>query len=388
LMGAGVLADPFPLSPEYVPESLVGRDRELGYMRGIFLPPALDGRGSPLALVIGHRGSGKTALLKLFKRLVEAEGAERGRPIKCAYVSCWGAGGRLFRILERALRALGAAGNLRGRSSAELFGFIEGISSRGIFPILLLDDAEAILWAEGADPIYALSRAAEGAGVRGLGLVLSFGGWDRLAGIDGSALSALRRGAIELRGYSRAELREILAQRASMALRKGAIEGEALDLIADASSGWGDAGFAIRSLGIAAEIAEREGAASVAARHAERAVEEASSSPDPQLLGELSEHERLFLAAIGMALGRRGSGEVPMGEAESEYRVLCERFGIAPRRHTQLWKYARRLSIVGLLSLRPSGAGFKGRTTLIGLRSLRWDKVINYPRCDGDRRGT
>ncbi len=377
-MGEGILRDPFPLSPEYVPGNLIGRDRELRDMAQHFLSPALERGGSPLMVLVGPRGSGKTALLKRFGQIMEAEGLKRGRAIKCAYVSCWRARGRLFKILEVALTYFGAGDGLRGRSSKELLGLIGKIPNRGIFPILALDDAEAILWAEGADPIYILSRPGEAFGIRDLGLILSLGDWNRLAGIDRSALSALRRGILRLRGYSKAELEAILAERANMALREGAIEGEALDLIADASSEFGDAGFAIRALRIAAALAEREGAGSVGAGHAERALHEARTSPDPCLIGDLSDHERLFLEAVARALGRGPSQEVRMGDAEGEYLALCGLRGLAPRRHTQLWKYARRLSIAGLLSLRPSGAGIRGRTTLIGLRGLRWDKVINY----------
>ncbi|MEM3022551.1 MAG: AAA family ATPase [Candidatus Bathyarchaeia archaeon] len=377
-MGGRILRDPIPLSPDYVPRDLIGRDRELRDMAQHFLSPALERGGSQLMVVVGPRGSGKTALLKRFGQLIEAAGLERGGAVKCAYVSCWGARGRLFKILEAALASLGAGGVLRGRSSKELLGLIGQIPSRGIFPILALDDAEAILWAEGGDPIYMLSRPWEGAGIGGFGLILSLGDWGCLEGLDGSTLSALRRGILRLRGYSKAELRAILADRAGMALREGALEGDALDLIADSSSASGDAGLAIRALRMAAELAEREGAGSIEARHAEWALVEASASPDPSILEGLSDHERLFLAAIARALGGRSS-EVSMGEAEGEYLALCGIRGLAPRKHTQLWKYARRLSIAGLLSLRPSGAGFKGRTTLIGLRGLRWDKVINCP---------
>ncbi|MEM3440453.1 MAG: AAA family ATPase [Candidatus Bathyarchaeia archaeon] len=386
-MGGRILRDPIPLSPEYVPRDLIGRDRELRDMAQHFLSPALEHSSSPLMILIGPRGSGKTALLKRFGQLIEVASLERGRAMKCAYVNCWEAKGRLFKILEAASASLGVGEGLRGRSSKELLDLIGQIPNREAFPILALDDAEALLLAEGGDPIYMLSRPWESAGIKGFGLLLSFGDWSYLEGLDGSVLSTLRRGILRLRGYSKAELWAILADRAERALGEGSLKGDALDLIADSSSASGDAGLAIRALRIAAELAEREGATSIEARHAEWALVEASASPDPYILRGLSDHERLFLIAIARALGERGSGEVTMGEAEGEYLALCGIRGLAPRKHTQLWKYARRLSIAGLLSLRPSGAGFKGRTTFIGLRGLRWDKVINCPEPDGAAMG-
>ena len=376
-MGGRILIDDLPLSPEYVPEDLVGRGYELQEMARHFLSPMLDASGSPLMVVVGRKGSGKTALLKRFGELIEAAGPASGRAIRCAYLDCWRAGGRFFKILEGASIALGAGRGSRGRSSNELLGAIGEVSSHGILPIIIMDDAEALLWAEGPDPIYILSRMGEGMGVRGFGLLLSLRDKGHLAGVDSGALSTLRRGMLALRGYSKGELREILAERARAALREGALREGSLDLIAEAASRSGDAGLAIRSLKEAAAMAEREGAGFVEVRHAERAVEEVSASPDPCIMENLSDHERLLLLAIAKALMKGGHREVAMGEAEREYGALCEGHGIAPRRHTQLWKYVRRLSIAGLLSLRASGAGFRGRTTLVGLQGLDGDKIIN-----------
>jgi cell division control protein 6 len=56
-----------------------------------------------------------------------------------------------------------------------------------------------------------------------------------------------------------------------------------------------------------------------------------------------------------------------MGEAEEGYEIICEEYGEAPRGHTQLWKYVKNLSVIGILEKKISGAGRRGKTTLISL---------------------
>jgi len=56
-----------------------------------------------------------------------------------------------------------------------------------------------------------------------------------------------------------------------------------------------------------------------------------------------------------------------MGEAEETYRAVCEEFGEKPRRHTQLWEYLKKLSILGAVATRKGSTGARGRTTVISM---------------------
>jgi Cdc6-like AAA superfamily ATPase len=45
-------------------------------------------------------------------------------------------------------------------------------------------------------------------------------------------------------------------------------------------------------------------------------------------------------------------------------------FDEKPRQHTQLWKYARALSSIGVISAQKSSEGIRGGTTLLGFAQV------------------
>jgi len=55
---------------------------------------------------------------------------------------------------------------------------------------------------------------------------------------------------------------------------------------------------------------------------------------------------------------------------ESTKKAVCEEYGDEPRKHTQIWKYARGLGAIGIIAASKSGEGVRGKTTLLGLQSI------------------
>ena len=75
----------------------------------------------------------------------------------------------------------------------------------------------------------------------------------------------------------------------------------------------------------------------------------------------------MFLLGVARHFQRTTSAYASMGEAVDAYAVVCEEYGEDPRGHTQLWKYVKDLSALGIIETRLSDAGRRGKTTLIGL---------------------
>ena len=73
------------------------------------------------------------------------------------------------------------------------------------------------------------------------------------------------------------------------------------------------------------------------------------------------------MLAIARALQSCNDAYLSIVDIESAYRIVCEEMGIRPRGHTQLWKYLRELSDLGLISRQVSYGGRKGKVTVIGL---------------------
>jgi len=78
-------------------------------------------------------------------------------------------------------------------------------------------------------------------------------------------------------------------------------------------------------------------------------------------------HEKLFLLGVARHFQRTASAHMSMGEAEEAYALVCEEYAKEGLGHTQLWKYVKDLSALGIIEARLSGAGRRGKTTLIGL---------------------
>ena len=59
-----------------------------------------------------------------------------------------------------------------------------------------------------------------------------------------------------------------------------------------------------------------------------------------------------------------------MGEAEQAYTIVCEEYDEKKRGHTQLWKYVKQFSVLGIVRAELSTIGQRGKTTCISLPSV------------------
>jgi cell division control protein 6 len=84
-------------------------------------------------------------------------------------------------------------------------------------------------------------------------------------------------------------------------------------------------------------------------------------------LATLSLHEKLFLLAIARIFKENQKASVSLSEAEQTYAVVCEEFDASPISHTQLWKYLKNFSNLGIVETQVSGTGSRGRSTTISL---------------------
>src|SRR5207245_6294004 len=81
----------------------------------------------------------------------------------------------------------------------------------------------------------------------------------------------------------------------------------------------------------------------------------------------LNRHEKLLLLGLARTLERTQETYASMGETEIAYKMTCEEYKEPYRAHTQVWKYVQNLGATGIVSTQPSTAGFRGKTTLLGL---------------------
>jgi cell division control protein 6 len=371
--------DESKLFPDHVPTNLVHREPELKALSRVF-KVLLESPGSVAQKVtlVGDVGVGKTAVAKRFGSSIESLVKGKGINLRYVHVNCY-KDRTLFLVIKKVAQQILPSIPDRGFSAQELFETLWKIlEDENIYLLLALDEADFLISASGEKdaPLYFLSRVADEYLNRPqrLSLILITRNLEFLSGLDKSVQSSLLHNVVRFEKYTSEQLFDIIHARGMDALKESALSEEVLAMISDISAPRGDARYALELLWRAGKYADAEAAERILPEHVRKAQLDVSQFP-MHTVQELPLHERLFLLSVAKVLKRNKSAYVTMGEVESTYRVLCESNSIEPRKHTQFWEYLQNLKNLGILYTKISGAGFRGKTTLIGLLNLSVEAV-------------
>jgi cell division control protein 6 len=369
-----VFKDETPLSLEFIPRNLPHREEQMRFLTQLFRF-SLDSpfSTSQRVLITGDVGTGKTVLAQRFgSDLVKAA---RSRKVNLHYVhvNCREAKGSLFMIIKRILTQFEPEFPKRGFAPEELLHtLMDMLDDKGIHLILGLDEVEHLIRVEESTPIYNLTRIQEervGKPNR-LSLIFILREFEYLQKLDRSTIDTLQRNIVKLDKYSSRQLIDILRDRLNLAFKENVVTDEALELVADVGGQSGDARYAIELLWRAGKYADSEQSKRVLTDH----VRKAAGSVYPMLRGEyiaaLSPHEKYMLLALARILEESQEAYANIGTVEQEYKAVCEEYDDKPRKHTQIWKYARSLGAIGVITASKSGEGIRGKTTLLGLQNI------------------
>jgi cell division control protein 6 len=369
-----VFKDEAPLSLEYIPTKLPHREEQMRFLTQLFRfslenPFSISQR----VLITGDVGTGKTVLTQRFGTDLVRTAKSRKVNLQYIHVNCREAKGSLFMIIKRVLTQFEPEFPKRGFAPEELLHtLMDMLDDKNIHLILALDELEHLIRIEGQTPIYNLTRIQEervGKPIR-LSLICILRELEYLKQLDKSTIDTLQRNIVKLDKYSSRELIDILKDRVNLAFKDNAISDEALQLVADIGGQSGDARYAIELLWRAGKYADSENSKRVSADN----VRKAAGSVYPMLRGEyiaaLSSHEKYMLLALARVLEESQEAYATIGAVEHEYKVVCEEYNDKPRKHTQIWKYARGLGAIGVIAASISGEGIRGKTTLLGLQNI------------------
>ncbi len=367
-----VFKDESKLDINYVPPRLPHRELQLNLLNKFFrFAVETPGKMTQRALIIGKIGSGKTVLSQHFGLNIAREAQERGINLHYVHANCRECGGSFFMILHRIILKFYPHFPRRGYSEAELMQMLmQVLDERKAYLILAMDELEALIRREGSEPLYSLTRIQEGRldAPKRLSLICVLREPEYLHQLDASTRSTLQRNIINLEEYSTPQLRDILNDRVTLAFRPGAVSTQTLDLISElATSEEGDARYAIELLWRAGKYADASESPEVLPEYVRKAAVSIHPVVRKDIVSSLSLHEKLFLLGVARRFKQTGAAYISMGEAEDAYTIVCEEWGKKGRGHTQLWKYLKELSALGIIQTQPSGAGLRGKTTLISL---------------------
>ena len=368
--GPSVFKDQGKLSFDYLPEKMVHREAQMQRLFSYFRPIVEAGTSSN-AFLFGPVGTGKTHSAKRFCVDFKKHASEQSRAVDYALVNCRQRMGD-DAVLLSLVRHFDEHFPERGFSIAEkLESLRRHVEKHRLHFIVILDEVDALLKKSGADLIYSFSRIAEETtGAKGnISMILVSQRSNALDYMDAAALSTFRRSnVVEFPRYDRAELRDILSDRAALALHPGTVGEEILDLVSDIASEFGDARYAIELLEKAGMLADEEGSEEIVPENVRGAKAHVHPTDVEERLALLDTAKKLVLLAIARKI--RKKAYITMGETEEAYKLVCEEYGEKRRAHTQFWKYVGDLDALGLIDTKISGEGVVGKTTLISLPEI------------------
>ena len=360
---------------DYVPEKLLHRDEQLRFLAQMF-KPVLSGVAQNV-VIKGPVGTGKTVIAKKFCRKLVQSARGQGKIIEYVHINC----------RKRSTDAMALLGILnhfdsrfpdRGFSVQEMLQVLrKQLQKRDAQLLVVLDEADALLKKDTSNLVYSLTRFSDESSVDKIPISLILVSQkDVLSMMDSSSLSTFKRSnVLSLDKYTRDELYGIVQQRVELAFHSGVVHEDCVDLIADISSEWGDARFAIELLWKAGIAADHNHVQMVTPEHVRAAKAETYSVVTESKLRNLERHQLLTLQAVAKRLKIDGTAYVNTGDAEKTYAVMCEEHSEKARTHTMFWNYLKAVENAGFINIKLSGKGHLGTTQLISLPDIPADVV-------------
>ncbi len=359
------------LTPHYVPEQLLYRDKQInGIVKA--LTPALKGSRGRNLFIYGKTGTGKTCCIKYVIDKVSRLPSVRS---KISYVPCKIYNSR-YRVLNKIMSDHLPVYAKRGYGVVDIYEkMINWVEEDGKTLIVVMDEIDMVKDLD--DIMYTLTRANSDVKHGGITIVGISNNISFKEDLDPRSISSLYETELVFPPYNSSELAEIMKQRAELGLKKDAVDASVINLIAAISAKEsGDARLALKTLSMAGELAEEANRNKILVEDVQKAARNADEEIAYELVGMLPEHQRLVIYAMAL-LDIQGSRYKKLMASEDPYLFSGEIFdrysAIGNSLHkevkSQRWfrKCLSELEMQGLIDTKESGAGIRGHTKLIHL---------------------
>ena len=350
-----IIKDGKKLSFDYVPDKLIGREKQMEMLSLIFRSVIDDGR-SETAYITGSVGTGKTSTVRRFCIDMAAYAAKNNIGLDYVHINCRQNNTDAM-VMAQCIRHFDDKYPDKGYSAEVMLrDFRSHILKTKKRFVIVLDEVNSLIRSGDDDLVYQLSRMGEGIGQSiSVSLILISQEYvlDRL---DVASLSTFKRAnTVRFDKYTRKQLRDIVSARVDDAMVAGTVSEEAIDAITDMSADLGDARMAIDILDKAARLAEMRPKAIITADDVASVSDMVSSVVNVTRLESLGKNELFTLLAFARAT--RTNPYVTLADAEKTYAIVCEEYEVPARKHTQFYGFTDTLVKDNLLACRNADEG-------------------------------
>jgi cell division control protein 6 len=368
--GCGIVEDRifknrFALSPEYVPEKLIGRDEEIRRVN-LCLSPALHNDRPMNAFIYGKTGSGKTAVAKYVLRNLELEAEKSDAKVKTIYVNC-NQLNTTISVLRRICNVVNPSIEIpaTGLPTSEYYSRLWRIlDCFGGVAVIVLDEIDKL---RNQELLYNLSRARENMDIKKslIGLVCISNSLNYKELLDPRIVSSLNNIELIFPPYNAKQLEEILLDRAKIGLREGALGEGVIQLCAAlAAREHGDARKAIMLLSYACSIASEKGKELVEEEDVKEANEKLEIDKIDEIIKTLPFHSKIILQTT-LSLNITLKRHILSSEIYEEYKHICGKIGIESLKYSRFSEIISELDMLGLIQTVKLSRGRYGLTRKI-----------------------
>ncbi len=363
-----IFKDREKLLPDYIPERLVHREKELSRIAQT-LAVALRGERPNNVFIYGLTGTGKTAAVKLVLKKLLERASKNNMPIYPVYINVRQRD-TPYRTMSDIAESIGVRVPFTGLATSEVFRrfLMKAKHMHGVM-IIVLDEIDFLVKRHGDDILYKLLRANEELDQFKISIVGITNSISFVESLDPRVKSSLGEEEIVFSPYNAKQLNDILSDRASQAFKDGVLDDDVIPLCAAlAAREHGDARRALDLLRVAGEIAERNKDSKVTSRHVMIARIEIERDRVVEVVRTLPLHSKLVLASVA-ATTHGGANKATTGEVYDYYRRLVSKLGIEEVTFRRVSGIIGELDMLGIIRTRTISRGRYGKTRYIELAS-------------------
>ncbi len=319
--------------------------------------------------IIGPAGVGKTTLAKKITSDLQSYATSQNINLETHYVNC-----HSFRTKTSILRRLATDKfNIQGRgfSDEEMMEMLAKKLSRENKRIVLTIDEAGMLKPE---DILGLMHMNElfppGVGRISIIIITRRQQWSLMLNTH---LSGRVQDQINMKKYTREQLKKILSYRAQLGFYAGVLSDEVLEMIVDIAATTGNARHGIEIMLRCGMIANAKKTSVITPEFVRAAKNEVYPELRPDVFNDLKMNELMVALSIATILSKSGGlVHTTINEAYQVYKMFCEQYDIKGQSKATFRLYLDNLAQLGIVisQVKPMPDGSRGRRSIITLHDI------------------